>query len=132
MRFTPDEVLAIHALLIARYGGAHGVRDMGLLESALGRIESGHYQDPIQEAAAIWESLSQNHPFVDGNKRTAFAAMDIILRSHGLRLNVDSKTAIEFVMGLYQTNAFRFATLEGWLRKNCDAQPPHSGAQDST
>ena len=72
---TPADVLAIHADQIAKYGGAYGVRDTGQLEAALSRPQSGYYEDVIAEAAALWESLSQNHPFVDGNKRTAFAAM---------------------------------------------------------
>ena len=70
---TVVEALAIHADQIERYGGSPGVRDQGLLESALFRPQSGYYPDLIEEAAALWESLSQNHPFVDGDKRTAFA-----------------------------------------------------------
>jgi len=57
--------------LIGRFGGALGIRDRGALESALTRPQSGYYADLIQEAAALWESLSQNHPFLDGNKRVA-------------------------------------------------------------
>lgn len=63
-----DDVLAIHADQIKRYGGTHGVRDPGLLEAALFRPQTGYYPSLIQEAAALWESLWQNHPFVDGNK----------------------------------------------------------------
>jgi death-on-curing protein len=70
---TVVEVLAIHDDQIKRYGGTAGVRDFGLLEAALFRPRTGYYADLIEEAAALWESLSQNHPFVDGNKRTAFA-----------------------------------------------------------
>jgi len=62
------DVVAIHDLQIERFGGADGLRDPGALESALFRPQSGYYKDIIQEAAALWESLSQNHPFVDGNK----------------------------------------------------------------
>jgi len=67
---TVAEVLAIHDDQIERYGGSPGVRDMGQLEAALFRPQTGYYPDLIAEAAALWESLSQNHPFVDGNKRT--------------------------------------------------------------
>jgi death on curing protein len=70
---TVAEALATHADQIERYGGAHGVRDLGLLDAALFRPQTGYYADPIEETAALWESMSQNHPFVDGNKRTAFA-----------------------------------------------------------
>lgn len=67
---TMDEVIAVHARLIARFGGSLGIRDRGGLESALARPQTGYYDDLIQEAAALWESLSQNHPFIDGNKRS--------------------------------------------------------------
>jgi death-on-curing protein len=66
---TVDEVVTVHFRLIARFGGSLGIRDLGALESALARPQTGYYHDLIQEAAALWESLSQNHPFVDGNKR---------------------------------------------------------------
>src|ERR1700681_687408 len=71
---TVAEVLAMHADQIERYGGSHGVRDQGLLEAALYRPQTGYYADLIEEAAALWESLGQNHPCIDGDKRTAFAA----------------------------------------------------------
>src|SRR5579863_1509950 len=71
---TMAEVLAMHADQIERYGGSHGVRDPGLVEAALYRPQTGYYADLIEEAAALWESLAQNHAFIDGNKRTAFAA----------------------------------------------------------
>ena len=61
-----EEVIAVHARLIAKFGGSLGIRDRGALESALARPQTGYYHDLIQEAAALWESLSQNHPFVDG------------------------------------------------------------------
>jgi death-on-curing protein len=72
---TVVEVLAIHDDQIERYGGASGLRDRGLLEAAIFRPQTGYYADLIEEAAALWESLSQNHPFIDGNKRTASSAL---------------------------------------------------------
>lgn len=71
---TLAEVLAIHADQIARYGGTPGIRDYGLLEAALYRPQTGYYADLMEEAAALWESIAQNHAFIDGNKPTAFAA----------------------------------------------------------
>jgi hypothetical protein len=62
---TVAEALAIHADQIERYGGSAGVRDQGLLEGALFRPQTGYYRSLTEEAAALWESLSQNHPFVD-------------------------------------------------------------------
>ena len=79
-----DDILAIHADQIERYGGGQGIRDPGLLEAALFRPQTGYYPTLIEEAAALWESLSQNHPFVDGNKRTAFAATYVFLAINGL------------------------------------------------
>jgi len=68
------------------YGGSQGVRDYGLLEAALYRPQTGYYAGLIEEAAALWESLAQNHPFIDGNKRTAFAATYTFLAINGARL----------------------------------------------
>lgn len=113
---TLADVLAIHADQIARYGGADGVRDLGLLEAALFRPQTGYYADLVAEAAALWESMAQNHPFVDGNKRVAFAAMFTFLAINGARLEADADEAFEFISGLYAEGRFRFAALEAWLR----------------
>ena len=83
---TLAEVLAIHADQIERYGGSGGVRDLGALEAALYRPQTGYYADLIEEAAALWESLAQNHPFIDGNKRTAFGAAYTFLAINGVRI----------------------------------------------
>src|SRR5215469_4288332 len=77
---TTADALFFHKYLIERYGGAPGVRDVGALESALHRPQTGYYETLIREAAALCESLVQNHPFVDGNKRVAFAVVDVFLR----------------------------------------------------
>ena len=90
---TVHEVLAIHEDQTERYGGAHGLRDEGQLESAVFRPQTGCYPDIVAEAAALWESLSQNHPFVDGNKRTAFAAMYTFLAINGFALTADADYA---------------------------------------
>lgn len=113
---TIADVLALHEILIARYGGAEGVRDMGALEAALFRPQSGYYDDVIQEAAALWESLSQNHPFIDGNKRVAFAAMDVFLRMNQVRITASSKAIETFIFGLFGTQSFDYHHLEAWLR----------------
>lgn len=68
---TIEEVLLLHSRLLERFGGMPGLRDRGGLEAALARPQQGYYNDLIEEAASLWESLSQNHPFVDGNKRVA-------------------------------------------------------------
>ena len=117
---TLAEVLAIHADQIQRYGGSEGIRDAGLLEAALYRPQTGYYADLIEEAAALWESLAQNHPFVDGNKRVAFAATYTFLAINGVRLTASPEEAYAFISGLYEAGAFRFDKLAPWLRRNVD------------
>jgi death on curing protein len=115
---TVAEVLAMHIDLIERYGGSHGIRDPGLLESALFRPQTGYYSDRLEEAAALWESLSQNRPFLDGNKRTAFAATYTLLAINGARLLADSQITQDFVIALYKASHFTFDMLVPWLGKN--------------
>jgi death-on-curing protein len=113
-----DDVLAIHADQIERYGGSQGLRDPGLLEAALFRPQTGYYPSLVDEAAALWESLSQNHPFVDGNKRTAFAATYVFLFINGLRIVARDEDAQEFVLGLYESGQIKFENLRVWLTNN--------------
>jgi len=112
------EVLAIHTDQIERYGGSQGVRDPGLLEAALFRPQTGYYADLIEEAAALWESLAQNHAFIDGNKRVAFAVTYTFLEINGAWLTADADATYAFIAGLYETNSFDFAHLSAWLRVN--------------
>jgi death-on-curing protein len=118
---TVEIALAAHGRLIARFGGSLGVRDPGALESALARPRTGYYSDLIQEAAALWESLSQNHPFIDGNKRVAVTVTAAFLRVNGYRLNFDDADAYAFLLGLYESGRFRFNELENWLRNHAIA-----------
>jgi death-on-curing protein len=113
-----DEVIAVHALLIAKFGGSLGIRDRGALESALARPQSGYYNGIIQEAAALWESLSQNHPFLDGNKRVAVTVTAAFLRVNGYRLEFDDIEAFSFLVGLHEAGRLRFEELEIWLRQH--------------
>ena len=115
---TFAEVLAIHDDQIERYGGSPGVRDPGLLEAALFRPQTGYYADLIEEAAALWESLAQNHPFIDGNKRVAFAATYTFLAINGMRITADAEAAYDFIAALYEANDFAFENLTAWLRTN--------------
>jgi death on curing protein len=112
------EVLSIHADQIERYGGGSGVRDPGQLAAALFRPQTGHYANAIEEAAALWESLSQNHPFIDGNKRTAFAVMYTFLTINGWRLTASAEAIYVFLHGLYESQEFTFEALSEWLRQN--------------
>ena len=113
---TLDDVLGIHQDSVEAFGGSHGIRDRGGLEAAVLRPRSGYSPDAISEAAALWESLSQNHPFVDGNKRTAIASMAAHLAMNGYWLQVEELEAYRFVMDLYTSGRFRMPQLEEWLR----------------
>ena len=121
---TVEETVAVHAKLIARFGGSGGIRDRAALESALARPRSGYYCDLIQEAAALWESLSQNHAFVDGNKRIAVTMTAAFLRVNGYRLDFIDTEALSFLLDLYDTGRMRFEELDRWLRQHVVAANP--------
>ncbi|MCB1750016.1 MAG: type II toxin-antitoxin system death-on-curing family toxin [Gammaproteobacteria bacterium] len=111
-----DEVRAIHERLIANFGGPPGVRDPGLLESALYRPQTGYYADLVAMAAALFESLLMNHPFVDGNKRVAFFATDVFLRLNGWCIVVEPAPAHAFLIECLEHGRADFEHLEPWLR----------------
>ena len=112
------EVLAIHQDQIERYGGSHGLRDPRQLEAALYRPQTGYYTEVLEEEAALWESLGQNHAFIDGNRRTTFAARVTILGINGIELTTDPAATYVFIADLYQTKCFSFRQLLNWLRAN--------------
>ncbi len=118
-----QEVLSIHEDLIDQFRGSHGLRDMGALESALFRSQMGYYEGLIEEAAAMMESLAMNHPFIDGNKRVAFAATEIFLSLNGHFIDCDSREAYDHFMRLFDTNSFRFAELKAWLEEHVKPLP---------
>jgi len=115
---TLDDVTTAHARLIAKFGGALGFRDRGALEAAVARPQVGYYDDVIQEAAALWESLSQNHAFVDGNKRVAVAVTAAFLQVNGYKLEFNDLDAYEFLINLYEIGRMRFSELDAWLREH--------------
>ena len=105
----------MHEVLIRRFGGSSGVRDHGALEAAIYRPQSGYYNDVTEQAAALFESLAINHPFVDGNKRIAFAAMDVFLRMNGYKLNASSKEAYAVIIGMFDRHQLNVANLTAWI-----------------
>ena len=115
---TIAEVLAIHEEQINEYGGSHGIRDRGLLESAVFRPQTGYYASVTEEAAALMESLANNHPFLDGNKRTAFACAHTFLLLNGFDLEVDSDSVYEFMMHSISAGEFRFARILEWMERH--------------
>jgi len=120
---TPEQVLFIHSRIIAETGGAHGVRDLGLLESAVARPRATFdgkelYTDVFNKAAALMDSLVNNHPFLDGNKRTAITATGIFLLINGLKLAASS-SEVEKVTLQVAVKDLDTGGLARWLRKNC-------------
>lgn len=113
---TVADVLGMHTVLMQRYGGALGVRDPGALEAALFRPQTGYYDDIVAEAAALMESLAINHPFVDGNKRSAFAAANVFLRINGWRLQRAAMQIHTEMMQMFESGSFDIAHLDPWLR----------------
>jgi death-on-curing protein len=115
---TVGEVFEIHHQQIDNYGGAHGLRDKGLLESAVFRPQIGYYNTIAEEAAALMESLANNHPFLDGNKRVAFAAAHTFLLVNGYDLVVKAPAAYEFMIESIATGEFRFAPILEWINNH--------------
>jgi len=113
---TTADALFFHKELIDRYGGLAGVRDLGALESALHRPQTGYYDTLIHEAAALLESLVQNHPFVDGNKRVAFAVVDVFLRINGQAITASSSAIYDFLIKLFEERTFDMDHLVPWLQ----------------
>ena len=105
---TPEQVLFLHSRLMAETGGGQGIRDLGMLLSALGRPKATFegnelYPDLFSKAAALMDSLVRNHPFVDGNKRTAISATVLFLRLNGYRLGVENDEMVRFTMACAQS-----------------------------
>lgn len=100
------------------FGGIHGLRDKNLLESAIFRPQAGYYETLIDEAAALMESLSNNHAFLDGNKRVAFLMTDVFLRMNGQLIDTPTMKAYEFIAGSLEKGTFRFPQIRDWLATN--------------
>lgn len=113
---TVADVLGLHAVLMQRYGGDRGLRDAGALEAAIFRPQTGYYADAVAEAAALMESLAINHPFVDGNKRVAFAAADVFLRINGWLLKRAPMQIHAEMLAMFESKTFDLENLEPWLR----------------
>jgi death-on-curing protein len=116
-----EALLHLHAKALARFGGAEGVRDEGLLESALARPRNAFHHDGSKDIPALAASyafgLARNHPFTDGNKRTSFLAMGIFLAANGWELDADKVGAIQAMMAL-AAGEIDEDQLAAWLRHN--------------
>ena len=115
------QVLSIHSDQIQAHGGSLGLRDRGLLESALERPRNRFHYDPEADlpslAAAYGFGLSSNHPFVDGNKRIAFQAMYLFLGLNGFRIDASEEEVATTILSLARGDLDE-PTLADWLRHN--------------
>jgi len=116
---TVEQILFLHARLVAETGGSHGVRELGSLLSAVARPQASFddqdlYPDLFTKAAALMDSLIRNHPFLDGNKRTGIAAAALFLRINGYRLNATNDELEKFALGVAQSR-HELAEIATWL-----------------
>ena len=118
---TIAEVYGMQHQLIEMFGGMHGVRDQGAIEAAVFRPQTGYYNSLEEEAAALMESLGNNHGFLDGNKRIAFTAADVFLRRNGFYIEVEATAGYEFICGSMERHEFRFAKILHWIRRHLKA-----------
>ena len=121
----PDDILALHKKSIEDYGGAQGIRDSGLLESAIARLfqpfeEKDLYPTFYEKAAALGESLIKNRPFIDGNKRTGMAAMYALLLENNTRLAASPDQLYSFVISI-STGSIKFEQIVTWLKEKASS-----------
>jgi death-on-curing protein len=119
---TAEQILFLHARLVAETGGSHGVRDLNSLLSAVGRPQASFddedlYPDLFGKAAALMDSLINNHPFIDGNKRTGIAAAALFLHANGFRLQVSNPALEEFTLEVAQSQR-TIEAIAAWLKTN--------------
>lgn len=119
-------IIAIHEVQLAEHGGGTGVRDAGLLDSALGKPQQlNNYGEPPPDAAALAASygygISRNHPFIDGNKRTGYVAAELFLRLNGWRLNADDASCVVTMLGVAAGDITEEA-FAAWLRDHAAAR----------
>jgi death on curing protein len=117
-----SQVLFIHDQMVKRFGGSFGVRDLGLVESAVARPQAGFggeylYKNIFDMAAALLQSLLKNHPFIDGNKRTALTSTGVFLKLNGYRLKNNHKEEVEFAVHVDNQN-LTLEQISKWLKEH--------------
>jgi death on curing protein len=119
---TLSQVEQIHKILIDQFGGSHGIREHGRLSSALSRPYQTFdgkelYPGAVQKAAALIESILINHPFVDGNKRTGYVLLRLLLIDHGLDITATQNEKYEFVIRI-ASGKTNFEEIVYWLERH--------------
>lgn len=115
------ETIETHRILIEEFGGSRGLRDQGLLEAAVFRPQSAYYSNVIEEAAALMESLVNNHAFLDGNKRIGFVMADAMLRVNGYFIDAEPLEAHKFITESIEKREFRLGAIRDWLASHAKA-----------
>jgi death-on-curing protein len=123
---SKEEVFLIHDEVVKLHGGANGIRDLGGLESAIARPYQSFaaedlYPTCFEKAAAIGESIIMNHPFIDGNKRTGYVLMELLLRIEEIKINASDDDLYTFVIKI-STGEFKFEQIVEWLNQNTSSQ----------
>ncbi|MDP4933921.1 MAG: Fic family protein [Salibacteraceae bacterium] len=121
---TRDLVFKIHAALIKEFGGTHGVRDENGFDSALNRPyatfgETDLYPSPKDKAAAIAQSIITNHPFVDGNKRTGYVLMRLILNQSDIYITATENERYNFIISISE-GKLDFDQIKDWIQQNSE------------
>jgi death-on-curing protein len=124
-RWLPkDLILAVHDRQLAEHGGARGVRDQGLLESALARPQNlfAYGESDVAALAGAYAfGIARNHPFIDGNKRTAFVACELFLAANGYELAASDEECLAMMLAL-AADEIDEAEFAAWLRDNVEAR----------
>lgn len=120
----PNQVLFLHKQIVALTGGSEGVRDLGLLESAVYRPQASFggqdlYAGIHLKSAALVHSIICNHPFLDGNKRTGFEAMRLFLRLNGQDLEASEHEKYKFAMRIAEDKFFSEELIAAWIENHC-------------
>jgi len=122
-----DQVLAIHDRMVKRFGGSFGIRDLGLIDSAVARPQASFggqdlYENIFDKAAALLQSLLKNHPFVDGNKRTALTSAGLFLKENGWKLKNTHKEEVEFAVAV-DNQHLPLEEISQWLKEHSVNMP---------
>lgn len=119
---TAEQVLFIHYRLVSETGGEHGVRDIGLLESAIARPRATFdkqelYKNIFEKAAALMESLVNNHAFIDANKRTGIACTVLFLRQNGILFSAKNSDLEKFTLRV-SSSKIKLSEISKWLKNH--------------
>jgi len=127
---TAEQVLFIHYRLVSETAGEHGVRDIGLLESAIARPKATFdgqklYTNIFDKAAALMESLVNNHPFIDGNKRTGIACAVLFLRQNGITFSAKNSDLERFTLRV-ASSKIKPSEIAKWLKNHSRSKEKHN------